>query len=343
MFRNGYRTSVRPRVEALEDRIVPQAGQLSFFTPDFIVAENAGLAQVSVVRSGGSDGTVTVDFATHDESARAGVNYTATSGTLSFGPGETTKFIRVPILSDGQLAGNTAFGLELHNPGGGATLVDLQSAADVTIVDHDGSADQRFVNNVFLQLLHRAADPVGLAAFTGALAQGQTHEQVVLTIESSPEAHRVVVQDLYINLLGREAEPFGLGVFTTALQNGATVEQVKANLLGSDEYFLHSGGDNQSWLESVYQDVLHRLPDPFGEGIYLQALATGASRVQIAQIILTSPEAYMDQVLDYYKNFLNRTADAAGLQTWVTALQQGVRDEKVIAGFLGSPEYVALN
>src|SRR5262245_2796876 len=37
--------------------------------------------------------TVTVDFRTQDATARAGTDYQATSGTLTFAPGETSKTI----------------------------------------------------------------------------------------------------------------------------------------------------------------------------------------------------------------------------------------------------------
>jgi hypothetical protein len=333
------RPRFRPGLEAMEERIVPQAGQLGFFALDFHFPENAGTAMISVVRGNGTDGTVTVDFATHDETAVAGVNYTATSGTLTFGPGVTQQVINVPILVDGQVNGNQAFGLELHNPGGGASLVDVQSAASVTILDRDGTSDQRFVNDVFLQILHRQADAASLTTYTSLLAQGQTRQQVALAIENTPEARTVAVQDLYITLLGREAESGGLAIFTTFLANGGTLQQVESAILGSDEYFLKAGGDNQSWLESVYQDVLHRLPDPFGEGTFLASLNAGTSRVQIAQLIVTSQEGYTTQVTDYYQNFLDRIPDPVGLFAWVTNLQQGVRTEVVVAGFLGSPEY----
>ena len=46
--------------------------------------------------------TVTVDYATADlpNNAVAGVDYLATSGTLTFAPGETTKTVTVSLIGD---------------------------------------------------------------------------------------------------------------------------------------------------------------------------------------------------------------------------------------------------
>lgn len=44
-----------------------------------------------------SSKTVSVNYATQDGSAKAGSDYTATSGTLSFAPGETEKTVTVPL------------------------------------------------------------------------------------------------------------------------------------------------------------------------------------------------------------------------------------------------------
>ena len=53
----------------------------------------------TVFLSAPSDEVVTVDFATVDGSAVAGVDYAATSGTLTFAPGETSKTVTVELLN----------------------------------------------------------------------------------------------------------------------------------------------------------------------------------------------------------------------------------------------------
>jgi chitinase len=77
-----------------------------------------------------SNSTVTVHYATKDNSAVAGTDYTAGSGTLTFGPGQTVQNITVPILDRGGSAPSRNFTVTLSSPLN-ATLV--QKTATVTI------------------------------------------------------------------------------------------------------------------------------------------------------------------------------------------------------------------
>ena len=60
--------------------------------------------------------TVTVDYATADGTAKAGSDYTATSGKLTFAAGETAKTVTVKVLSDTVTEGVENFSLKLSNP-----------------------------------------------------------------------------------------------------------------------------------------------------------------------------------------------------------------------------------
>jgi hypothetical protein len=75
---------------------------------------------------------VTVNYSTANGSALAGQDFTATAGTLTFGVGETTKTIVVPILSDAVDELAETFTVTLSAPTGGAI-----TTATVTITDVD--------------------------------------------------------------------------------------------------------------------------------------------------------------------------------------------------------------
>jgi DNA-binding beta-propeller fold protein YncE len=59
---------------------------------------------------------ITVSYSTADGSAVAGTNYKATSGTVVFAPGETSKTILVPTLDDGVADPTRAFTVSLSSP-----------------------------------------------------------------------------------------------------------------------------------------------------------------------------------------------------------------------------------
>ncbi len=82
---------------------------------------------------------VTVDYATADIGATAGLDYTATTGTLTIAAGQRSAVIDVPILDDTLIEGAETFALELSNPTGGATIDSAQALG--TIVDDDARFD----------------------------------------------------------------------------------------------------------------------------------------------------------------------------------------------------------
>ncbi len=97
--------------------------------------EDGTNATITVNRTGGTDGIITVDYATVNDTAIAGTDYSATSGTLTFADTETTQSFTIPILEDTAIEGNESFNLTLTNTTGGATLGTATST--VNIVDND--------------------------------------------------------------------------------------------------------------------------------------------------------------------------------------------------------------
>ena len=105
-----------------------QPGQLVFATPTASVTAG-DTAYFTVDRFGGSDGTVTVAYTTQDDTAVAGTDYSATSGTLTFAPGVTWQTLSIPTLVDSTASGSLSLDLVLQAPTGGATLGPTDIAA----------------------------------------------------------------------------------------------------------------------------------------------------------------------------------------------------------------------
>jgi urease beta subunit len=114
----------------------PSAGELSLSSATYTVNEDDGTITITVIRSGGSNGAVSVDYATSDGSAKEGSDYTSTSGTLNWEAGDTSpKTFTIAITDDFDIENPETFNITLSNATGGATIGTDESV--VTITDND--------------------------------------------------------------------------------------------------------------------------------------------------------------------------------------------------------------
>lgn len=118
------------------DPPLPQPGDLQFSNAVYSQSENGGALSVTVSRTSGSAGAVTVDYASLDGTAVAGEDYQAATGTISFADGETSQMLTVVLTDDSVYEGDEVFTLLLSNPTGGA-LLGTPTSAVVTIVDNE--------------------------------------------------------------------------------------------------------------------------------------------------------------------------------------------------------------
>ena len=120
-------------------------GVLALSSDTYSGAENSGSIVVTVNRTSGTDGAVTVDYgfagggtATGGASCAAGVDYINTGGTVSFATGEASKTFNITLCPDTDVEPDETIPLTLSNPTGGATLGSPTSAT-VTITNDDAS------------------------------------------------------------------------------------------------------------------------------------------------------------------------------------------------------------
>jgi uncharacterized delta-60 repeat protein len=108
--------------------------RLHFSGPVYTVGENGGSAAITVTRTGGTTGTLSVVAATSDGTATAGADYTPVSTVLTFHSGETSKTFTISIRPDTLVEGNETVLLSLSSAAGGASL-GFPAKAVLTIVD----------------------------------------------------------------------------------------------------------------------------------------------------------------------------------------------------------------
>ena len=76
----------------------------------------------------------TVEYATSDDTARAGEDYTATAGTLIFAANETSRTVSVTVLDDAHDEGEETLTLRLSNPSG-ARVADHEATGTIENTD----------------------------------------------------------------------------------------------------------------------------------------------------------------------------------------------------------------
>lgn len=138
--------AVATLISPLPPSVLHAASTLQFARPTTVtVPENAGEVELAVERSGDLDTVVTVDFTTADSTAKAGSDYQATAGTLTFEAGQTNRTIRVPILNDALPEALERFTVTLSNPSANATL-GSRVTASVSVADNDPGVQVEFAN-----------------------------------------------------------------------------------------------------------------------------------------------------------------------------------------------------
>ncbi len=107
------------------------SGSIKFASATATVKEGDAAA-ITVTRVGGTKGTVSVSYSTYSSGLAAAGDYTTTSGTLTFLPGEASKIIRVQTTKDSTSDPGEDFTLQLSSPSSNTTLLE-PSAVVVTI------------------------------------------------------------------------------------------------------------------------------------------------------------------------------------------------------------------
>jgi hypothetical protein len=149
------------------------------------------------------------------------------------------------------------------------------------------------VQKAYQQFLHHAADPAGLAFWTGFLQQGNTVEQMDAGIVGSAEyfqnrgggTNNGFLTALYQDALGRAVDPAGQNFFASQLAGGMTAAQVAGAVFASAEF-------QQGLVKSDYALLLNRAPDSGGLASFTNAFQQGLTDQQIAAAIAGSSEFF---------------------------------------------------
>ncbi len=232
--------------------------------------------------------------------------------------------------------------------------------------DRDGRAAQ--VMRLYDAALNRNPDGSGFEAVLDLLEGGQSIQQVAGLFLNSPEFQArfgalnnlQFIQQMYRFALRREGDAAGVQAWTDRLNAGTTRTEMLVIFSESEEHrnltqsTLNAGlwvaDDDALKIARMYDATFDRLADSGGLAIWTANLKGGMSMLAIATAFAGSGEfqqrygAVTNEqfIRQMYQFCLNREPDAAGLATWVNALNTGTSRAQMLLNFSESAEHVAL-
>jgi uncharacterized delta-60 repeat protein len=239
-------TNFGPSTSPAVTHVVP--GRLTVNDPTANAANGATTMIFTVTLTAAAAVPVTVSYATTDRTARAGADYTATSGSLTFNPGETSKSLTITIAGQSVPGSNKDFFVTLTNPtnaslakGAGIGTITYASSGTLSIYIDDPTVAEGYSGITLLGFtvtLSRA--PVGPLSVDYATADGTaaagsdyTAKSGSLTFETA-QTQRWVVVPINANSTPGSNRTFFVNLSNavgSAGANGATI--VKAQGTGS--------------------------------------------------------------------------------------------------------------
>jgi FG-GAP-like repeat/Domain of unknown function (DUF4214) len=208
------------------------------------------------------------------------------------------------------------------------------------------TANQLYLNQLYLDLVGRPIDIEGLNFWGNALNSGTTRTEIARAIANSAEALTLDVQREYREFLHREADPAGQIFYVQQMQIGMPLAYVEAALAASSE-FVSQGG---TFLTNLYQRGLKRTLDLSGATFWTgilnsgrtSAFAVAATILQGAERanIITNFQGTPNIDLGWYESYLSRVGDPLGLTYWNGKLaSQLFSYQKVLAEFTSTDEF----
>src|SRR5262249_20101189 len=160
-------------------------------------------------------------------------NPDSVTATINWGDGQ---FSPGTVQANGQGGYDVVGNHTYSTPGAHNMSVTLARSGEMqtsvaSTADVNSDPNERYIAQLYRDLLGREADTGGLGSWVQFLKQGGDRATLVRNFESSAEYRTKVIDDLYTHLLGRPAETAGLNAWLSFLANGGTTDQLRAYIL----------------------------------------------------------------------------------------------------------------
>jgi hypothetical protein len=199
-------------------------------------------------------------------------------------------------------------------------------------IRNHGSTQTGWIRGMYQDLLNRTPTQPEINTWLGILNSGVSQTTAAYLFASGSEREGLRVTADYSLYLGRIPTPDEVNGWVQAFAHGLSNENVIAGFVGSLEYFQRQQGNVTTWFSAAYSAMFTAdVTLPINMPSYLGA---------VAQTLTHSPDYYAVVVTNDYVRFIGRQPSATEVAGWVSALQNGLTDEQLEAGFIGSAEYI---
>ena len=241
----GYEITHTARVTITDDDQRPEALIISIY--DERGFENAGSLRLHIELNRPSDDIVTVQYASSDIEAEAGLDYTASRGVVIFDPGATRGVIEIAIIDDDLPEGEERFGVTLSNPRG---AIIARGTGTGMIMEDDGSAILRVEDalvseeegmvrfRVSLSPPQRQRVTVAYQTQDGTAKAGEDYEATSGIVTIAPGAVEAVIavpllkdgadwreETFTVHLISSKYAEIAKGIGTATIQETTTVSE----------------------------------------------------------------------------------------------------------------------
>ena len=206
-----------------------------------------------------------------------------------------------------------------------------------------------FVRQQYRDILGREGETAGVQSWVARLNHGTvTRAQLVERFFNSDEFQSRVapVTRFYFAFFTRIPDMQGLQHWITQRLQGVPLSTIAERFAASAEFRMrYAHLSNGQFVDAVYHNVLGRAPDAQGRANWLNRLQTGmvtrggmiAGFANSVEFIAKSRNRVRVSML--YYSLLRRSADVAGLNHWVSFLDQTGPFLSLIERFIQSAEY----
>jgi hypothetical protein len=271
----------------------PNPGTFQFSQDYYIAQENEPNMVITVTRSGGTSGTVSVDYETVPDSATSPADYTHAAGTLVFNDGEVVKTFTVPIAYDTLDEGNQEqLFLKLANATGGATI-GAQNNVILYIIDYDLTFPTTYVSDV--QIVE------GNAGTTNA----------VFTITMSPHSQTVSVGYNTADGTATAGSDYTAKSGTVVFTPAQTTKTISVPIIGDT-----ANEDDELFYFKINAVNTGSVSDAVGDGLIIND--DGTSGLQLSSATYNVSEGVANAIIT-----VNRTGSSGGTVTVNYATSNG--------------------